>query len=81
MPDKQYNISVNSRPKTVSQHELSFDEIVALAYDTPPEGQDVLYTIEYERGQGDKPDGSLTEGHSVKVKEGMRFLVTHSNRS
>lgn len=81
MTDKTYDIVVNSRPKNVSTHRLTFGEIVLLAYDKLPEGQDVLYTIEYERGQGDKPAGSLTEGHDVILKEGMRFLVTHTNRS
>lgn len=81
MNEKEHDIFVNSRPKTVSERELSFEQIVTLAYDTPPSGEDVLYTIEYERGHGEKPMGSLTEGHTVKVKEGMRFLVTHTNRS
>jgi hypothetical protein len=78
---KTYNIIVNSRPKVVSQHKLTFDELIALAFDNPPTGENVAFTITYERGQGNKPEGTLLEGEDVTVKEGMIFIVTPTDRS
>ena len=52
-----------------------------LAYDNPPTGPNVLITVTYRRGHGEKPEGSLTEGASVRVKEGMIFNVAHTDKS
>lgn len=79
--DKETTIVVNGRQKTVASKTLTFDEVVALAFDNPPTGENVLFTITYQRGMGNKPEGSLTVGEEVKVKEGMIFNVTSTNRS
>lgn len=79
---KTVTIIVNGRQKTVAKNaELSFDQIVALAFENPPTGDGIQYTVQYTRGHGDKPSGTLVEGQSVKVKEGMEFDVTSTNRS
>lgn len=79
---KTVTIIVNGRQKTVAKNaELSFDQIVALAFEKPPTGDGIQYTVQYTRGHGDKPSGTLVEGQSVKVKEGMEFDVTSTNRS
>jgi hypothetical protein len=79
---KTVTIIVNGRQKTVPKNEdLSFDAVVALAFDTPPTGEGVQFTVQYTRGQGNKPAGTLVEGQSVKVKDGMEFDVTSTNRS
>jgi hypothetical protein len=75
-----YAIVVNGRPRTVASNEISFDEVVALA-DNLPSGENVVYTITYRRGHGHKPEGTLTEGHTVKVKEGMIFNVRATDKS
>jgi len=79
--EKPVTIIVNGRQRTVTAKELTFAEVVALAFDTPPTGDAVEITITYTRGHGEKPAGSLTDGHSVKVKEGMIFNVSATNRS
>jgi hypothetical protein len=79
---KTVTIIVNGRQKTVPKNEeLSFDAIIALAFDNPPTGEGVQFTVQYTRGQGNKPAGTLLEGQSVKVKDGMEFDVTPTNRS
>ncbi len=78
---KTFEIIVNGRKKTVTTKEVTFDQIVHLAYDNPPSGPDVIFTIIYRRGEGNKPVGTLVEGGSVKVKDGMIFDVTATNRS
>ena len=74
-------IIVNGRQKTVTSKELSFDEIVALAFDSPPTGDNTIFTITYRRGEGNKPEGTLVKGETVKIKEGMIFDVTATSRS
>ena len=74
-------IIVNGRPRPVKGPKVSFDQIVALAFPTPPPGIDVQFTVQYMRGPGHKPSGTLIEGQSVKIKNGMEFDVTPTNRS
>jgi hypothetical protein len=75
-------IVVNGRAKTVPKNAiLSYWDVVNLAFDNPQTGDGIQYTVQYTRGQGNKPSGTLVEGQSVKVKEGMEFDVTSTNRS
>lgn len=79
---KSVTIIVNGRPKTVPKNDdLTFEEIIALAFENPSNGDGIQYTIQYGRGHGNKPGGALVEGQSVKVKGGMEFDVTSTNRS
>jgi len=73
-------IVVNGRKKTVTTKEISFDEVVALAFDNPPSGPNIVITVAYRRGHGNK-SGTLEEGQSVKVKDGMIFDVTATDKS
>jgi len=77
---KEVTIIVNGREKKVAKDEILFAEVVALAFDTPP-ANDTLYTVTYKRGYGNKSEGTLVEGQSVKVKDGMIFNVTATNKS
>lgn len=80
--DKAVTIIVNGREKEVPKNdELSFDELVALAFENPPQGEFICFTITYRKGHGDKPEGTLPEGESVKAKKGMVFNVTYTDKS
>lgn len=79
--DKEYTIIVNGRQKVVAAKELSFAEIVVLAFDNPPSGPNILFTVTYRRGEGNKPEGTLVEGETVKIKDGMIFNVTATDKS
>ena len=79
---KTYSIIVNGQQKTWDKKEISFDEVVNLAYNGhPPTGQDVMFTVTYVKGDDKKPKGTLLEGQSVRVKNGMIFDVTATNKS
>jgi hypothetical protein len=41
----------------------------------------ICFTITYRRGQGNKPEGTLDDGDTVKLKEGMIFNVTATDKS
>jgi hypothetical protein len=80
-PPKTYTIYVNGQKKVVTTKTVTFDQIVKLAYPTPPSGENILYTVSYEDGPPANPQGSLTEGQTVKVKNGMIFNVTATDKS
>jgi len=79
---KIVTIIVNGRPKDVTKNDaMTYEEVVALAFENPPMGDSIQYTVQYTRGDRDKPSGSITIGQTVKIKKGMVFDVTQTNRS
>jgi hypothetical protein len=81
-PDKSTTIIVNAEEKPVSAGTLSFDEVVSLAYSgNPPAGENWSFTVTFRRGHGNQPEGSLVEGETVKLKDGMVFNVTGTDQS
>ena len=80
--EKSIAIIVNGRERTVAKDDLTFDEVVRLAFDNPPYGANTLFTITYRKGGNDhRPEGHLVEGGSVKVKKGTIFNVTATDKS
>lgn len=79
--EKTFTIIVNTREEQVPGPEVTFQQIIDLAFPGAPSGPLIVYTVTYRRGQGNKPEGSLVEGGSVKVKEGMIFNVTRTDKS
>jgi hypothetical protein len=78
---KILGIIVNAQKKEVVETKLSFDEVVKLAYPIPPDGQNIMFTITYRKGPKQNPKGSLLEGQTVRIKNGMIFDVTPTDRS
>lgn len=77
----RFSIIVNGKEKHWTKERIDYDELVKLSGEPLPPGPDPGFTITYFDGPHDKPEGSVTLGHSVKVKEGMVFNVTPTNRS
>jgi hypothetical protein len=75
---KTVTIIVNGRKKEVPKGNLSFSEVVALS--GLPNDPNTIFTVTYRRGEGNM-EGTLVQGESVKVKEGMIFDVTPTNKS
>jgi hypothetical protein len=78
--DHAFTITVNGRQKTVTTNTLTFEEVVDIAYPGGPRGDNWVYTVGYRRAEGNK-SGSLSAGDSVKVKDGMVFDVTQTDKS
>ncbi len=75
--DKPVQIIINGTAHTARQQRIIYEEVVRLAF---PEGPfDITYAVDYANDHG--PDGTLTQGQSAKVREGMSFNVIKSNRS
>jgi hypothetical protein len=75
-------VIVNGQQKQVEGDRLSFQQAIELAYDgNPPQGPGWEFTVGYRRGPREKPEGSLTAGHSVKIVDGEIFNVTGTDKS
>jgi len=79
--NKEYNIIVNARDKVWNEKNISYDDVVILAFGSISNDPNVIYTVVYKKGDNNKPEGTMVKGDSVKVKDGMRFNVTQTNRS
>jgi hypothetical protein len=79
--DKEFTIQVNSRDKLWHDSTISFNQVILLAYGDISSDPNVSYSITYKKGDNNKPEGIMVKGDEVKVKDGMRFNVTQTNRS
>jgi hypothetical protein len=80
---KLFEIFVNGTKKKWGEMEISFSQVVNLAFDgNPPNAPGEMFSVTYSRGGNEKnPQGSLTDGESVKTKDGMRFDVSATDKS
>ncbi|MER5569163.1 multiubiquitin domain-containing protein [Streptomyces goshikiensis] len=78
---KPVTIIVNARPHIWGAKEITYEQVVDLAYPGQPPNEQDTYTVRYSRGHNGHGTGSLTAGHSVRVKEGMVFDVYRTSRS
>lgn len=76
--DKPVNIIVNARPKKVEGNQISYEEVVELAFPGQVDPE-IVYTVTYVGPQ--TPDGTLVAGQSVSIRNGMKFDVNKTNRS
>ena len=74
-------IIVNSREKRWEQREISYEEVVKLAFGTYLDDESVVYTVTFSKGPGSNPEGTLVKGQSAKIKKGMIFNVTKTDKS
>jgi len=81
MAEKPKTIIVNGQQKIVNADELAFDQIVDLAFDPSQRGPQIEFTVDYRKGDEKKPKGSLVQGQTVKIKDGMIFNVTRTDKS
>lgn len=79
--DKEFNIIVNGRPKTVTSKIQTFEDIVKLAFGTIADGDSTIYTMTYKKNGGNKPEGTLVAGDKIKIKSGVIFNVTATDKS
>ncbi len=78
--EHEATVIINGRSVIVTARELTFDQVVELS--ELPTGPNIVFTITYRRGEGNKPEGSMVEGGDpVKVKDGMIFNVDRTDRS
>lgn len=78
---KTVTIIVEGQEHEWPKEEISYAEVVTLEVPDYAQHPEITYSVKYKRGHGNKPEGILTPGTSVKVKEGMIFSVSETGQS
>lgn len=80
--DKTVEIVVNGTghewPKNA---EIAYAQVVTLDVPDYAQHPEITYSVKYKNGHGDKPEGTLSPGGTVRVKEGMIFSVSPTGQS
>jgi hypothetical protein len=79
--ERTFLLIVNARPRPAEGREQDFLEIVRLAFPGATLGDSVTYTVTYKNGPHQNPFGSMVEGDTIFIKNGMRFHVTKTDKS
>jgi hypothetical protein len=78
---RETEIIVNGRRRTVPGDEVSFEEVVELAFPVPHTDPNVIYSVTYRHAASHPAAGELAPGGRVKVKNGTIFNVTKTIKS
>lgn len=79
--DKTVEIFINTADFHEPKGKITYDRVVALAYPDFTQFPNATYSIMYERGPKNKPEGTLSKGGSVEIVNGMRFRVKRTGES
>lgn len=80
-PKKDVIIVVEGTEHPWPKDEITYAEVVSLEVPDYAQHPEITYSVTYKRGQGNKPEGTLVPGASVKVKQGMIFNVSETGQS
>lgn len=72
---------VNGREKYWQEKQINFIQIVKLAFPTHVENPNTVFTVVYKNGPEQNPQGTMTKGDKVFVKNKMIFNVTATDKS
>ena len=61
--------------------DITYAQVVTLEVPDYPQHPEINYSVKYRNGHGDKPEGVLSPGGSVKVKDQMIFNVSPTGQS
>lgn len=78
---KNVEIVVNGTASEVEKSIITYSEVVTLAFPDFAQHPEMTYSVTYQRGHGEKPEGILVPGGEVKVKDEMIFYVKHTGQS
>ena len=77
----EVTIIVNATPHEVKGPEITYSEVVTLAFPDFPQHPERTYTATYEKGPESNPSGILSPGGKVRVRNKMIFYVKHTGQS
>jgi hypothetical protein len=80
-PPKTITIIVSGTPHEWSKPRIDYVEVVTIFDPAYPQHPEWTYSVTYKHGPSENPDGILTFGHSVKVKDRMVFHVKCTGQS
>lgn len=74
-------IVVDGSPHEVNKGTVTYAEVVTLAYADYPQHPEITYSVTYKKGPSPNPEGILSSGGHVVVKDGMVFNVSRTGQS
>ena len=78
---KTVTIIVEGTPHEWPEEYITYAQVVTLEVPDYPEHPEITYAVKYKDGPRDKPEGTLSRGGSVKVREEMIFSVSPTGKS
>ncbi len=72
-------IIINGRPYECPNEIISFEVIIQKAFEQIDPNK--IYLITYAMGPVDNPEGEMAAGSSVRIKDGMVFNATPTDKS
>jgi len=72
---------VNGRSKIWNEKIITFEELIFLAFGSYDGNPNKVYTVVYDRGPHENPEGSMVKGEKVFVKEKMIFNASATDKS
>lgn len=77
----EVTIIVEGTPHEWPKGEITYSQVVTLEFPDYPQHPEITYSVTYKRGHGNKREGVLVLGDSVKVKDEMVFSVSRTGQS
>lgn len=78
---KEVIIMVNGTPHKWTKEKIGFKEVIVLAFGQYIDKPTMVYTVAYEDGPKQNPEGSMFAGQEVFVKHKMIFNATATDKS
>ena len=72
---------VNARQKDWNDKIISFEQVIVLAFGTYNANPNTVFTVTYDRGPHENPEGSMVRGEKVYVKNKMIFNAAATDKS
>jgi hypothetical protein len=77
----EVKIIVNGKEKLWNKKQISFAEVIILAFGTYNDTPTMVYTVGFEDGPKQNPEGSMIKGAMVFIKNKMIFHATATDKS
>ena len=74
-------IIVNGREHSWTEKRITFEDVIVLAFGKYVDKPTIAYTVAYEDGPPQNPEGSMVKGSVVFVKDKMIFHATATDKS
>ena len=79
--DNKITLIVNGRPKLWVEKEITFEQVIVLSFGTYDPNPNKVYTVTYDKGPHQNPEGGIVKDGKVFVKDKMIFNATATDRS
>ena len=76
-----YTIIVEGTQYEWFKPSITYAEVVTLFDPAYPQHPEITYSVTYKNGPNHKPEGILSPGAAVKVKDRMEFHVSRTGQS